>query len=189
MKQMVMIIKIFIINIMVIKYMFLSVIILLLFINITTEGFKNDNTTYKVCRNKYNNMDNNYLLKENDVSPLPVGFYSSLLNEGGARDEHRYLEPPICSTDHSFSNNYFTNNKLVDCPDLPGNCTTFSNISKKDIYKDDVKLLDDPKFLEGKVNENIRILYDDKIVSNILSVHMLNEEEIAKRADHHQNNH
>ncbi len=145
------------------------------------EAFTNDNTTYKVCRNKYNKMDNDYLLRENDVSPLPVGFYSALLNVGGARDNRRYLEPPICETSHSFNNDYFINHKITDCPDLPGNCDAFNNISK-DTYKNNSEPLEDPTFLHGKVNQNNKIMYSDEITQDILSAHDLNVKDIAKRS-------
>ena len=145
------------------------------------EGFTNDNTTYKVCRNKYNKMANNYLLRENDVSPLPVGFYSSLLNVGGARDNRRYLEPPICETSHSFNNDYFINHKITDCLDLPGNCDSFNNISR-DTYKNNAEPLEDPTFLHGKAKQNNKIMYSDEITQDILSAHDLNVKDIAQRS-------
>ena len=110
----------------------LKVILLLLLLiysvfGVCKEGFKNDNTIYQVCSNKYNNIDNNYLVKTNNVSPLPVGFYSSLLNVGGARGDRRYLEAPICEGSQAFNNNYFINNKLTDCLEEKSNCDKTNN--------------------------------------------------------------
>jgi len=163
------------------KLLLLLFIIIYSLFGLYKEGFTNDNMTYKVCRNKYNNMENDYLLRENDVSPLPVGFYSSLLNVGGARDERRYLEPPICETSHSFNNDYFINNKITNCPDLPGNCDVFNNITK-DTYKNNAEPLEDPFFLHSKVNGNNKIIYDEGITQDILSAHDLNVEDIVKRS-------
>ncbi len=163
------------------KLILLLLILCLGFLKLKKEGFTNDNTTYRVCRNKYNKMDNNYLLRENDVSPLPVGFYSSLLNVGGARDSRRYLEPPICEGEYSFNNNYFLNHKLTNCPDLPANCDTFNNITS-DMYKDNEEPLEDPMFLHGKAKGNNKILYNDEITADILSAHDVNVEEIVQRS-------
>jgi hypothetical protein len=162
-------------------------IFLLMFISISTiEGFRNNNMTFKVSRNKYNGMNNNYLLRENDVSPLPTGFYSSLLNVAGVRDERRYFETPISLTTHSFNGDYFINNKLTDCPDLPGNCDVFNNVNSGRVYKDNKYSLPDPLNTYSKAKQNDKVLYDKKIIRDILSVHELNEEEIVKRANDHQ---
>lgn len=162
-------------------------IFLLMFISISTiEGFRNNNMTFKVSRNKYNGMNNNYLLRENDVSPLPIGFYSSLLNVAGVRDERRYLEPPIAVTTHSFNDDYFINNKITDCPDLPGNCDVFNNVTSGRVYKDNKDSLVDPLKTYTKAKQNDKILYDENIIREILSVHELNEEEAVKRANNHQ---
>ena len=167
-------------------YMNLKLILLLFILvysvfGLCKEGFTNDNTTFKVCRNTYNEMDNDYSLKINDVSPLPKGFYSSLLNVSGARDDRRYLEAPICDKSQSFNNDYFINNKITDCPDLPGNCDQTNNVTK-DIYKNNTDPLEDPFFLYGKVNQNNKIMYSDEITQDILSAHDVNVEEIVKRS-------
>ena len=60
------------------------------------EGFENDNMVYNVCRNKYNDMNNDFYLKENDLSPLPSGFYSDLFSVGCAMKYKQYFDVPIC---------------------------------------------------------------------------------------------
>lgn len=168
------------------KIILLLLVILFSFLKLKIEGFINNNTTYRVCRNRYNKMDNNYLVRENDVSPLPVGFYSALLNVGEARDSRRYLEPPICLREYSFNNDYFLNHKITDCPDLPGNCDSVNNITPE-TYKNNTEPLEDPMFLLGKVRDNnSKILYNEEIISDILSAHDVNVEEIVKRVyEHH----
>ena len=166
---------------------FLFIILFIIFYN-TIEGFSVDNMKYLSCPNKYNKMLNNYKLKENDISPLPVGFYSSLLNVGGARNQRRYLESPICEKEYNFTDDYFINNKITDCPKLPGNCDMGNNISGKKFHKDNKLPLDDPFFLHGKIEENNKVLYSPNIIENILEVHDLNEEEISNRSIHHQSN-
>jgi len=170
------------------KMIFLFIILFIIFYN-TIEGFSVDNMKYLSCPNKYNKMLNNYKLKENDISPLPVGFYSSLLNVGGARNQRRYLESPICEKEYNFTDDYFINNKITDCPKLPGNCDMGNNISGKKFHKDNKLPLDDPFFLHGIIEKKNKVLlYPPDIIENILEVHDLNEEEISNRSIHHQSN-
>jgi len=171
-----------------IKIFFMLLILYLIYKLSKIEGFKNNNTTFKATRNKYNGMMNDYLIRENDVSPLPVGFYSSLLNVAGVRDEHRFLESPISETTHSFANEYFLNNKITDCPDLPGNCDTFNSFTNGEIFKDNKDPLPDPFFLFPKPGQNDKIIYEDIINTDILSAHNLNEEELVKRISTNQSN-
>jgi len=166
-------------------------LILLLFIIIYSlfglykEGFTNDNTTYKVCRNKYNDMDNDYYLKANDLSPLPSGFYSDLLSVGGAREDKEYFGVPICEESRTFNNDYFINNQIINCPDLPDTCDRASNIGKG-IFKHNKLPLEDPNFLHGSALGNNKILYDEKLLNKMLEVHDVNVEGIVKRSkDYH----
>ena len=162
------------------KIILLLLILLFSFLKFKIEGFTNDNTTYRSCKNTYNSMENDYLLRENDVSPLPIGFYSSLLNVGGARDSRRYLEPPICKERHSFNNDYFINHKITDCADLPATCDSLNNMNAE-AHKNNAEPLEDPMFLLGKAKGNNKIIYNDEITGDILSAHDVNVEEIVKR--------
>ncbi len=166
------------------KIILLLLILLFSFLKLKIEGFTNDNTTYRSCKNTYNSMENDYLLRENDVSPLPIGFYSSLLNVGGARDNRRYLEPPICKERHSFNNDYFINHKITDCADLPATCDSLNNMNAE-THKNNAEPLEDPMFLHGKAKGNNKILYNNEIMDDILSAHDVNVEEIVKRVYAH----
>ena len=168
------------------KIIFLFIILFIIFYN-TIEGFNVDNKVYLACPNKYNKMENNYKLIKNDIREIPSGFISDIITEGGGR-EKRYFKPPICEKEYNFTDDYFINNKITDCPELPGNCDMGSNISGKKFHKDNKLPLDDPFFLHGKIEENNKILYSPNIIEKILEVHNLNEEEISKKSIHHQSN-
>lgn len=183
-----MIIKILIINIMNIKIILVIFIVfytLFTLFKLRKEGFENDNMVYNVCRNKYNDMNNDFYLKENDLSPLPTGFYSALLTVGGARKDKQYFDVPICEESRTFNNDYFINNKITNCPELPETCDRVSNINK-DTYKGNKLPLEDPNFLHGSVLGNNKILYDEKLLNEMLEVHNVNVEDIVQRTnDHH----
>ena len=164
-------------------------VILLIYLIYNFEGFSVNDNIYDFCPNKYNKMMNNYKLKKNDIKPLPVGFYSSILNVGGARNERRYLDPPICVEEHDFLNDYFINNKITDCLPHPRNCDGIgNNIDAKKIYKNNRLPLIDPFDRYGVVGKDYGILYEQGIQDKFLLLHDENEEEIKHRSYYHQSN-
>ena len=169
------------------KLLFLLVILLIYFIY-KVEGLSVNDYIYDVCPNKYNKMMNNYKLKKNDIRPLPVGFYSSILNEGGARDERRYLDSPICVKEHEFIEDYFINNVITDCPSYPGNCDSVGARDAKKLYKKNRLPLINPMDTYGVVGEDYGILYDKVEQGKFIELHHLNEEDIHERSNHHQSN-
>jgi len=169
------------------KLLFLLVILFIYFIY-KVEGLSVNDYIYDVCPNKYNKMMNNYKLKKNDIRPLPVGFYSSILNEGGARDERRYLDSPICVKEHEFIEDYFINNVITDCPSYPGNCDSVGARDAKKLYKKNRLPLINPMDTYGVVGEDYGILYDKVEQGKFIELHHLNEEDIHERSNHHQSN-
>ena len=169
------------------KLLFLLVILFIYFIY-KIEGLSVNDYVYDVCPNKYNKMMNNYKLKKNDIRPLPVGFYSSILTEGGGRNDRRYLDSPICVEAHEFLDEYFINNKLTECPPYPGNCDGIGTQDAKKIYKYNRLPLIHPMDTYGVVGEDYGILYEKKEQGKFIELHHLNEEEIQKRSHHHQSN-
>ena len=169
------------------KLLFLLGILFIYFIY-KIEGLSVNDYVFDVCPNKYNKMMNNYKLKKNDIKSIPEGFYSSILTEGGARDEIRYYEPPICVKEHGFIDDYFINNKLTDCPKFPGNCEHVGTNNIKKIYKKNKLPLINPMDTYGVVGEDYGILYDEGEQKKFLKLNNLNVVEINKSAGHHQSN-
>ena len=138
-----------------------------------------NNTIYEVCADKDNEniILNDYYKKENDVNPQPKGFYSYMLDTAG-RKEDNYFDPPICKNKREFKkNDYFINNKLVDCLPLPhGKCDSLNNNhNKKNNYKENRLPLEDPFYLHSNVGENYRITFDKRIIESIENAHINNE--------------
>ncbi len=158
----------------------LSLIIFLYFCYKKVEGYSNetivDDFVYEICPNTYNNMNNDYKIKLNPIKKVPIGFYSDILEAGGARNKRRYLEPPICVKSHEFVPDYWINNKLVDCPALPhGNCDTINSNGSKHLYRDYKQPLFDPFYPHSDVGKNYAIIYPEEEQKKFIKLHVENE--------------
>jgi len=177
------------------KIFLLALLIFLYFCYKKVEGYTDNNTIvddviYDVCPNTFNKMNNDYKIKINKIAAPPVGFYSDILETGGARDERRYLAPPICVKEHEFVPDYFINNRIVDCPPLPMKCDGINaNASNKDIYKDNKEGLEDPFYPYEKVGKNYKILYPEEEQKKFILLHIENEIELDKEMQHIKHHH
>tara|TARA_A100001015_G_C14950240_1_gene696432 strand:- start:381 stop:962 length:582 start_codon:yes stop_codon:yes gene_type:complete len=138
-----------------------------------------DDSIYEICpdKNQNNIMLNNYHKKENKITPKPKGFYSYMLDTSGRKIDN-YFDPPICEDKKEFkTQDYFINNKLVDCLPLPhGNCDALNNNHhKKNNYKNNMLPLEDPFYSHANVGESYRIIFDEGINEKIKEVHFKNE--------------
>jgi len=182
------------------KSIFLLILIVFLyFCYKNVEGYSVDtivdDNIYETCPNTYNNMNNDYKLKLNPIKPSPVGFYSDILESGGARSKRRYLAPPICVKSHEFVPDYWINNKIVDCPALPhGKCDTINSNGSRDLYKNNKEPLIDPFYPYPKVGKNYSIIYPEEEQKKFIELHVENEieseklyKEMERIKQHHDN--
>ena len=158
----------------------LSIVIFLFFCYKVKEGYSNESVVndfvYEICPNTYNNMNNDYKMKLNPIKKSPIGFYSDIIETGGARSKRRYLEPPICVKSHDFVPDYWINNKLVDCPALPhGKCDTINSNGSKNLYKNYKEPLLDPFYPHSDFGKNYLIMYPEEEQKKFIKLHIENE--------------
>lgn len=136
------------------NYILLSFLLLFLLFNNFTESFtdnihQNDNNKYLFCKNDYSIQENKF------DNPL----------------KNKTMKN-ICSSTNSFTYQYFPNETILDCENLPGKpgaCLVGDLRTKNN----DKFILKDPFYPHPSPNDNYGILYNEsdtkKMLDNFLS--------------------